>query len=278
MWAYDVDGDGLNDVITSLDAHAFGLVWWKQQRDAAGKIGFEQNRIMGSRPTENPYGVNFSELHSVRLADINGDGLQDIVTGKTYWSHHRQSPKWDAGPVVYWFELRRGANGVEWIPHLADDQAGIGRQIVVADVDGNQTPDLVTGGMLGCHVLRHEAVELAIARCIPFLKEESKMLARANEVRTGIACTVQKLHDDSHRTDRKLVAARHGKPVAVERVGDVVILAEGPPGRRVLMEVIRHERRQSDGRALGNRVSDPPSESTIGEAASAKDTQTKHQR
>ena len=160
MWAYDVDGDGLNDVITSLDAHAFGLVWWKQQRDAAGKIGFEQNRIMGSRPTENPYGVNFSELHSVRLADMNGDGLQDIVTGKTYWSHHRQSPKWDAGPVVYWFELRRGASGVEWIPHLADDQAGIGRQIVVADVDGNQTPDLVTGGMLGCHVLRHEAVEL----------------------------------------------------------------------------------------------------------------------
>ena len=40
-------------------------------------------------------------------------------------------------------------------PHLADDSSGIGRQIVVADVDGNQTPDIVVGGMLGCHVLKH---------------------------------------------------------------------------------------------------------------------------
>lgn len=161
MHAYDVNGDGLNDVITSLDAHAFGLVWWEQQRDSAGKISFQRHLIMGSQPSENPYGVCFSELHSVQMADMNGDGLKDLVTGKTYWSHHRQSPKWDAGPVVYWFELRRGEQGVEWIPHLADDRAGIGRQIVIADVDGNQTPDLVTGGMLGCHVLRHQAEELS---------------------------------------------------------------------------------------------------------------------
>src|SRR5690606_13965306 len=30
MFAYDVDGDGLNDVITSLAAHYHGLVWYKQ--------------------------------------------------------------------------------------------------------------------------------------------------------------------------------------------------------------------------------------------------------
>lgn len=160
MHAYDVNGDGLNDVITSLDAHAFGLVWWEQQRDASGKIDFQRHLIMGSQPSDSAYGVCFSELHSVQLADMNGDGLKDIVTGKTYWSHHRQSPKWDAGPVVYWFELQRGKQGVEWIPHLADDRAGIGRQIVVADVDGNQSLDLVTGGMLGCHVLRHQSEEL----------------------------------------------------------------------------------------------------------------------
>ncbi|MCE2790941.1 MAG: FG-GAP-like repeat-containing protein [Blastopirellula sp.] len=156
MHAYDVNGDGLNDVITSLDAHAFGLVWWEQQRDASGKIDFQRHLM----PSDSAYGVCFSELHSVQLADMNGDGLKDIVTGKTYWSHHRQSPKWDAGPVVYWFELQRGKQGVEWIPHLADDRAGIGRQIVVADVDGNQSLDLVTGGMLGCHVLRHQSEEL----------------------------------------------------------------------------------------------------------------------
>ena len=160
MFAYDVDADGLNDVITSLDAHGYGLVWWQQQKGANGQREFKRHLIMGSKPSENPYGIHVSELHSVKLADINEDGLQDIVTGKTYWSHHRQSADWDAGAVVYWFELRRSENGVEWVPHLADDSAGIGRQIVIADVDGNQSPDIVVGGMLGCHVLRHEQKQL----------------------------------------------------------------------------------------------------------------------
>ena len=162
MFAYDVNGDGLNDVITSLDAHGYGLAWWEQRLDANGQREFVKHLIMGSKPSENPYGLHFSELHSVRLADINGDGLQDIITGKTYWSHHRQSSNWDAGPVVYWFELNRNADhAVEWVPHLADDTSGIGRQIVVADIDGNESPDIVVGGMLGCHVLKHQTEQLS---------------------------------------------------------------------------------------------------------------------
>ena len=162
MFAYDVNGDGLNDVITSLDAHGYGLAWWEQRLDANGQREFVKHLIMGSKPSENPYGLHFSELHSVRLADINGDGLQDIITGKTYWSHHRQSSNWDAGPVVYWFELNCNADhSVEWVPHLADDASGIGRQIVVADIDGNESPDIVVGGMLGCHVLKHQTEQLS---------------------------------------------------------------------------------------------------------------------
>ena len=160
MFAYDVNADGLNDIITSLDAHGYGLVWWQQQKSPDGQREFKRHLIMGSKPSESPYRVHISELHSVKMADINGDGLQDIVTGKTYWSHHRQSAEWDAGPVVYWFELKRSDQGIEWIPHLADDSSGIGRQIVIADVDSNETPDIVVGGMLGCHVLRHEQKKL----------------------------------------------------------------------------------------------------------------------
>ena len=155
MYAYDVDGDGDNDVITSLHAHEYGLAWWEQVAPKDGEPNFKQHMIMGSSPSQNPYGVFFSELHSVALADIDGDGLKDIVTGKTYWSHHRQSHNWDAGAVVYWFKLTRTPDGVQYVPHLADDSSGIGRQIVVTDVDGNGTPDIVTGGMLGCHLLNH---------------------------------------------------------------------------------------------------------------------------
>jgi len=116
MFAYDVDGDGDNDVITSLAAHEFGLSWHEQT-----PYGFKEHLIMGDRAAQNRYGVVFSELHSVQLADMDGDGLQDIVTGKTYWSHHKKSPLWDTGAVVYWFKLVRGKEGVDWVPMKADE-------------------------------------------------------------------------------------------------------------------------------------------------------------
>lgn len=155
MHVYDVDGDGDGDVISSLAAHEFGLAWFEQKK-VDGRITFQQHTIMGETPEENPFGLVFSELHSVAMADINGDGLKDIVTGKTYWSHHRQSPMWDAGAVVYWFELKRTSNGPQWIPHLADDTSGIGRQVTVGDLNADGHPDLLAGGMKGCHVLLHE--------------------------------------------------------------------------------------------------------------------------
>jgi hypothetical protein len=155
MYAYDVDGDGLNDVITSDAAHDFGLDWYQQSK-VDGKITFKRNRIMGNKPADNPFGVVFSELHSVALVDLDGDGLKDIVTGKTYYSHHKQSPMWDAGAVVYWFKLERTKKGVEWIPHKLDGEAGIGRQLSIVDVNGDKLPDIVVGGMVGAHVLTHK--------------------------------------------------------------------------------------------------------------------------
>lgn len=154
MHVYDVDGDGDNDVITSLAAHDFGLAWYEQVHEGT-QVAFRQHLIMGARPEQNRYGVVFSELHSVALADIDGDGLKDIVTGKTYYSHHQQSPMWDAGAVVYWYRLVRTIHGVDWVPYRADGEAGIGRQLGVFDVNGDQRPDIVVGGMRGAHVLLH---------------------------------------------------------------------------------------------------------------------------
>src|SRR6185436_8686810 len=128
---YDVDGDGDSDVITSLAAHDFGLAWHEQIKGTDGQIAFRQHLIMGDQPGQNRYGLVFSEPHSVNLADIDGDGLKDILTGKTYYSHHQQSPLWDAGAVVYWFRLVRTKDGIDWVPHRADGEAGIGRQLVV---------------------------------------------------------------------------------------------------------------------------------------------------
>ncbi|MEC8556122.1 MAG: PVC-type heme-binding CxxCH protein [Planctomycetota bacterium] len=154
MYAYDVDGDGDNDIITSHRAHDFGLGWYEQiSGEDKNEPAFKHHLIMGSHPSENKYGVVFSEPHSVALADMDGDGLKDIITGKTFYSHHRQSPGWDAGAVVYWFKLVRGEDSVDWIPYRADGEAGIGRQISIVDVNKDKRPDIVVGGMVGAHVL-----------------------------------------------------------------------------------------------------------------------------
>eukprot|EP00913_Durusdinium_trenchii_P013350 g12531.t1 len=162
MYAYDVDGDGDNDIITSLAAHEFGLAWFEQVTEA-GKITFKKHLIMGNKPSDNKYGVLFSELHSVNLVDMDGDGLKDIVTGKTYWSHHTKSPMWDAGAVVYWFKLVRTKKGIDWLPFRATDETGIGRQLIVGDVNGDALPDIVVGGMKGANVLLHKKVKVSEA-------------------------------------------------------------------------------------------------------------------
>lgn len=162
MLVYDVDGDGDNDVITSLAAHEFGLAWYEQDRSGREVI-FRQHLIMDKKPTQNRYGLVFTELHSLALADIDGDGLKDIVTGKTYWSHHKSSPMWDAGAVVYWFGLERTKEGVNWVPHLADGEAGIGRQVIVSDLNGDQLPDIVVGGMKGANALIHSSTKASDA-------------------------------------------------------------------------------------------------------------------
>lgn len=220
MYAYDVDGDGDNDVITSLAAHDFGLAWYEQ--DTSGKEPvFRQHLIMGSKPSQNRYGLVFSEPHSVALADIDGDGLKDIISGKTYYSHHKGSPMWDAGAVVYWFRLTRTDKGIDWVPYKADGEAGIGRQISIVDINGDKLPDIVVGGMKGAHVLTHRKSQVNEEK---FREAQPKPAENpANETLRGPA---PKLDDKTGRVagaieaeDLKVLSGGSGKTMVQEMQG-----------------------------------------------------------
>jgi len=148
MYAYDLNGDGLNDVITSIQAHGYGLSWFEQTRDGA----FKEHVIMGSKPEDNKYGVKFSQPHAVDLVDMDGDGVKDIITGKRWWAH---GPKGGAEPeaaaVLYWFKVIRGSTP-EFIPHRIDDDSGIGVQVQALDLNGDTLPDVVVGNKKGIFV------------------------------------------------------------------------------------------------------------------------------
>jgi hypothetical protein len=108
---------------------------------------------MGDRTEEAKYGVAFSQPHALALADVDGDGLTDIVTGKRRWAH---GPAGDvepnAEPVVYWFRLVRSGGTARFEPRRIDGASGVGVQIATADIDGNGAPDVLTASKLGTFV------------------------------------------------------------------------------------------------------------------------------
>ena len=134
MYVYDFDGDGDADVLSSA-AHKLGIWWHEQTPD-----GWQTHEISHL----------FSQTHSLELADINGDGLPDFVTGKRYWAH---GPKGDVDPgapaVVYWFELSRRDGKPVWTPHEIDNDSGVGTEIEVTDVNGDGLLDVVTANKRG---------------------------------------------------------------------------------------------------------------------------------
>ena len=168
MFAYDVNGDGKADVICALAAHGYGLAWFEQTNDAKGEITFIKHIILNEEtgkqtPAPDKYGVVFSQLHAVDLIDMDGDGLKDIVTGKRFWAHGHAGadPDSDGIPVLYWFQLVRHGHQVEFIPHLIDNDSGIGTQVVAGNILNPKYPDVVVGNKRGTFVFLHETKKVS---------------------------------------------------------------------------------------------------------------------
>lgn len=153
MYAYDVNGDGLADIITSMEAHGYGLSWFEQRQTPAGDRTWIEHAITSRKANEKILNVQFSQPHAVMLEDLDGDGLKDVIVGKRHWAHgDKGDPEPNAPAVLYWFKLSRGTEGVTFTPHLIDDDSGVGCQFPVADLNGDGKPDIAIANKKGVFV------------------------------------------------------------------------------------------------------------------------------
>jgi hypothetical protein len=146
MQVFDVDGDGDNDVVSVLAAHQYGLAWFEHEGTGASTT-FVGRSIL---PTAAGTG-NISQLHSMVAADINGDGLTDVVVGKRYYAHPMSNadPGTTDPPIISWFELQRGAGGATFVQRQIHNNSGAGCNFVVRDLTGDGKPDVFTTNKRG---------------------------------------------------------------------------------------------------------------------------------
>ena len=138
MLVLDVNGDKLPDVITS-NAHQHGIFWYEQTR-AGGQVTWKQHVIDDS----------WSQAHSLALADINGDGTPDLITGKRFMAHNGSDPDEFGKLGVYWYELQRSANPKWTRQEISYDQGiGSGVNLCAVDLDKDGDTDVVVTGKWG---------------------------------------------------------------------------------------------------------------------------------
>lgn len=141
---YDINGDGLQDIIWG-GGHEYGLFWAEQ------KIGSNNQRQWIHHEID----MSWSQSHTIALADIDGDGVAELVTGKRYLAHGGRDPGSAEPTCIYWYKLDR--KHATWTRHIIDEGTGVGcgMQICVADMNGNGKLDVIVPGKGGLYLFEN---------------------------------------------------------------------------------------------------------------------------
>jgi hypothetical protein len=164
IFARDIDGDGLADLVYGM-GHNYGLYWQKQSKGSDGKSTWTRQTI----------DKTIASVHTLLWADLNGDGQDELVTGKRVYAHEIEPGATD-GSVVAWYAFDKNAKS--WTRHtifqgepaknapakgperkaLKDfppGTAGTGLEMVAIDIDADGDIDLVCPGKSGLYLFEN---------------------------------------------------------------------------------------------------------------------------
>lgn len=153
MLVFDADGDGDNDMVTSLNGHGYGLVWFSTEHKD-GNVAFTRHEILPEDPAKaGPGGLQFSQLHALEMGDFDKDGRMDFITGKRFFAHNGNDPGENDPALAVIFYNRKEGDSVRWEPEVIDTDSGVGCQVLAVDLDGDGMLEFAAGNKKGVHVI-----------------------------------------------------------------------------------------------------------------------------
>ncbi len=151
---HDVDEDGLNDIIIG-SSHAYGLAWLQQVVGAGGKRAFKKHWIE----------TEYSQVHTLALGDLTGDGKPDLVTGKRLFAHHGSDIGAGEPLYAFWYDIQKGnferhILSFNHLPHYPGEMinpapnyvVSVGMKLNIADIDQDGRNDVIIAGKGGLYV------------------------------------------------------------------------------------------------------------------------------
>ncbi len=141
----DLDGDGKNDLIWGR-GHDYGLFWWR--RDGANFVkGVVQLKFKAYKIDD-----RYSQTHAIHLADLDGDGTEELITGKRVRAHNGKDPGGSELPCLYYYKWEKAKKKFRRFV-IDEGHIGTGLQIRTGDLNGDGRTDIAVAGKAGTWIL-----------------------------------------------------------------------------------------------------------------------------
>ncbi len=150
----DTNDDGLNDIIIG-SAHQYGLICYRQKMEN-GERTFSEYWIETEYPT----------IHTMVLADLDGDERPELITGKQLLAHNGGDVGGFEPTFLFYYTMHEGhfqrhilsySHLLPYFTQAADEPppnfvVGTGMRLNAEDMDGNGLRDIIVACRTGLYV------------------------------------------------------------------------------------------------------------------------------